>query len=76
MSSSKYKGWANSENKVTLNEDTQLEVTSLRFERTIWISTRNSGGYSFFFTFVDIFAPKHISFVELVTVMRTNASLF
>ena len=46
MSSSKYKGWANNENIVTLNEDTQLEVTSLRFERTIWISTRNNGGYS------------------------------
>ena len=28
-----------------------------------------------FITFVDIFAPKHISFVELVTVMRMNASL-
>ena len=48
----------NSENIVTLNEDTQLEVTSLRFERTIWISTRNNGGYSAFYKLCRYFLSK------------------
>ena len=58
MSSSKYKGWADGENVVTLNEDTQLEVTSLRFERTIWISTRNNGGYSAVYNLCRYFGSK------------------
>ena len=32
-------------------------------------------GILLFINSIDIFAPKHISFVEPVTVMRTNASL-
>ena len=54
---------------------------TLRFERAIWISTSPGHlnrwtGYSAIFTLSWYFQQKHISFVELVAVMRINSSLF